>query len=126
MNAPRLFIMALYAVKPDPELMDVTEESEVGRISFRVHYRDGEVQLSSPIGLAPYAEVAQEADEAKQMGLETALELWPREQGWVGHAVAVSSRNLEADFKEEAFGWMPNALDIEDEEEDNEDAGVLM
>jgi exonuclease VII small subunit len=88
MNNLKLFIIALYAVKPDLQFTEVIEQ-EGKPITFRLPTRAGEMNLSSPIGLAPYAELAASELEAKQMGLERALEMWPRSDGWKGHAAIV-------------------------------------
>ncbi len=98
----KVFVMALYATRPDPEFMDVVELGE-GRIGYRICYREEEVNLSSPIGLTAHWEVAESEAEAKQMALETALELYPRADGWRGHAVVVQPRSLQESIRE-AFG----------------------
>ena len=101
MNKQKLFIMALFATKPDLEFMDVIEDGD-GRVRYSIQHRDG-MHLSSPIGITPYAEIASSSEEAKQMGMERALEFWPPAEGWVAHFVAVSSRSLEETLRE-AFG----------------------
>jgi hypothetical protein len=118
-----LYVMALYAVKPDPECMDVIEQEE-GRIGYRICCRDGEMKLSSPIGLAAHVEIAKSAADAKQMGLDTALEMWPRSDGWIGHAVTVKSRSLQ-ELMRESFGSATN-VPFEGEETDENEASELV
>lgn len=88
MSEPQLFIMALFAMKPDPEQMNVVEEGN-GQIGYQVRHREG-MNLSSPIFIAAHVDIATSPEDAKQYGLECALEMWPRKDGWVAHSVAVT------------------------------------
>jgi hypothetical protein len=97
MHAMKLYIMALCAVKPDPDCMNVVEEGP-GRIGFTARQRDG-MSRSAPITVAPHADVAASPELAKEYGLERALEMWPREEGWVAHEVAIT-RVHQADMIE--------------------------
>ncbi len=124
MNNLKLYVMALYAVKPDPEFMEVVEQAE-GRIEYRLHHRDGEMGLSSPIGLAAHVELAESSDEAKQMGLDVALDIWPRTDGWIGHTAVVQARSLQEALRE-AFGSTFGCLLWAEETESGEASGLLM
>jgi hypothetical protein len=87
MHEPKLFIMALYAVKPDPECMEVIEK-ENGRFGYKLQSND-DVYLTHSVAIAPYTDLATSEEEAKQYGLEYALKMWPRKDGWVMHFVGV-------------------------------------
>ncbi len=124
MNNLKLYVMALYAVKPDPEFMEVVEQAE-GCIEYRLHHRDGEMALSSPIGLAAHVELAESSDEAKQMGLDVALDMWPRTDGWIGHTAVVQVRSLQEAMRE-AFGSASGCPLWAEETESSEASDLLM
>ncbi len=124
MNNLKLYVMALYAMKPDPEFMEVVEQAE-GCIEYRLHHRDEDMFLSSPIGLAAHVELAESSDEAKQMGLDVALDMWPRADGWIGHTAVVQARSLQEALRE-AFGSASGCPLWAEETESGEAPELLM
>ncbi len=101
----KLFSVAIFAMKIDPEA------TKTGESSFRLHARDGEdANLSFPVSIAPGFDLAISQEEAEEGGLRQAKEMWPESEGWMNHAayaveiehyaILESAAAIESDLRE--------------------------
>ncbi len=122
MNNLKLYVMALYAVKPDPEFMDITEPGH-GRVGYRVESRE-DMNLTAHSFLDSHMDVAASLEQAKEYGLERALEKWPKAEGYVAHTVAITEvRKADVEW---FLDLLPSGTPEAGQDSDSEVSELLM
>lgn len=90
MSKPRLFLIALYAAQSDPTWR-AGDTEERGRVHA---FPPGPTQQAAFV-LSAQGIVADSEGEAREVGMQLALETWPAEDGWVNHSVAANTVSPE-------------------------------
>lgn len=92
MEKEKLFAIAIFAVKPDPEhTVSVREDG------FAIHWQDNyaftENYFNMPIAYEPDYELAVSKEAAEEVGLRHAKELYPESEGWTAHQARAEEIN---------------------------------
>jgi hypothetical protein len=91
MAKQRLFVLAMYAMKLDPERVRFTPQED-GTVHWELKdMLDERAGLFPSVSLWAVAAVAQTEDEAKEMGMQRLLDECPWQEGWVNHHVTINS-----------------------------------
>jgi hypothetical protein len=102
----KFYLLALYAVKLDPEDVTYTELPD-GTIRYEI--KDAAKQrgeLFPPVSIWPQGVVAESEDQARALGLAALMAECPWQDGWVAHHVTVNivSRATLLKIVEDATG----------------------
>lgn len=115
MENPRLFVLAMYAMKLDPERVRFTPQDD-GSVHWELkEMLDERAGLFPSVSLWAVAAVAESEEQAKEMGMERLLSECPWQEGWVNHHVTVNA--VPRDILVKAAAWPA------EEEESEEDEG---
>jgi hypothetical protein len=117
MAKQRLFVLAMYAMKLDPERVRFTPQED-GTLHWEMkEMLDEQTGIFPSVSLWAVAAVAQSAEEAKEMGMQRLLEECPWQEGWVNHHVTLNAVPREILLKAaEAQGEDEPGVDDEPDE----------
>ena len=119
MDNPRLFVLAMYAMKLDPERVRFTPQED-GSVHWELkELLDERTGIFPSVSLWAVAAVAESEDEAKEMGMERLLSECPWQEGWVNHHVTVNP--VPRDILAKAASWRAGGGEEEDGEDDERD-----
>jgi hypothetical protein len=91
MAKQRLFVLAMYAMKLDPERVTFTPQED-GTVHWELKdLLDERAGLFPSVSLWAVAAVAQSEEEAKEMGMQRLLSECPWQEGWVNHHVTINT-----------------------------------
>jgi hypothetical protein len=125
MAKQRLFVLAMYAMKLDPERVRFTPQED-GTVHWELkEMLDERAGLFPSVSLWAVAAVAESEDEAKEMGMQRLLEECPWQDGWVNHHVTINTVPRKILLK--AAQWPEEDVDeTEAEDDDEDDSEVIM
>lgn len=119
MAKQRLFVLAMYAMKLDPERVRFTP-LEDGTLHWEMkEMLDEQAGLFPSVSLWAVAAVAQSAEEAKEMGMQRLLGECPWQEGWVNHHVTLNAVPREILLKA-AESQAEDEPDVDDDEDESE------
>ena len=114
MDNPRLFVLAMYAMKLDPERVRFTPQDD-GTVHWELkEMLDERTGIFPSVSLWAVAAVAESEEEAKEMGMERLLSECPWQEGWVNHHVTVNA--VPRDIMVKASSWTTEEERDEDDE----------
>lgn len=91
MAKQRLFVLAMYAMKLDPERVRFTPQED-GTLHWELKETlEEQAGIFPSVSLWAVAAVAQSEEQAKEMGMERLLQDCPWQDGWVNHHVTINS-----------------------------------
>jgi hypothetical protein len=91
MAKQRLFVLAMYAMKLNPERVRFTPQED-GTVHWELkELLDEQAGVFPSVSLWAVAAVAQSEEEAKEMGMQRLLSECPWEEGWVNHHVTINT-----------------------------------
>jgi hypothetical protein len=93
------YLVAMYAMKLNSADLEITEIAD--GISFRSKTREVTEASNVHVMLSPGSLFATSREDALRRGLEWAIELWPKEDGYTCHSVSVLPSRRE--FLEEGL-----------------------
>jgi hypothetical protein len=91
MSESKFYLLALYAMKLNPDDVVYTSEEDG---SIKWDFKPGKKTMGEGfplVSLWALGAVAQSADEAKAQGMEKLMEVCPSQQGWVNHHVSINT-----------------------------------
>ena len=122
MAKQRLFVLAMYAMKLDPERVRFTPQED-GTLHWELkEMLDEQAGIFPSVSLWAVAAVAQSAEEAKEMGMQRLLDECPWQEGWVNHHVTLNAVPREILLK----AAEAQAEDEPDADDDDEESEVIM
>jgi hypothetical protein len=90
---PKLYVMALHAVKADPSVVKITEYADG---SYRWEMVEGATFAGLPVMLlSAYLILAASHEEAEAAGMRKILEEAPAREGWISHHVTLNTVSRE-------------------------------
>lgn len=123
MAKQRLFVLAMYAMKLDPERLRFTPQED-GTVHWELKdLLDERAGLFPSVSLWAVAAVAETEDEAREMGMQRLLEECPWQEGWVNHHVTLNTVPSKILLK--AAADAPKAEEGEDGDEQDEPEVVM-
>jgi hypothetical protein len=124
MNKPRLFVLAMYAMKLDPSRVRFTPQED-GTVHWELkELLDERTGIFPSVSLWAVAAVAQSAEEAKEMGMQRLLDECPWQEGWVNHHVTINTVPRKILLK--AAQWPEEEEDEPDDPDDRDEPDVVM
>jgi hypothetical protein len=124
MAKSRLFVLAMYAMKLDPERVRFTPQED-GTLHWELkEMLDEQTGIFPSVSLWAVAAVADSAEQAKEMGMERLLQECPWQEGWVNHHVTLNTvpRDILLKAARDNEGDDPEA----DGDDDGDEAEVIM
>jgi hypothetical protein len=123
MEKPRLFVLAMYAMKLDPSRVRFTPQAD-GTVHWELkELLDEQTGIFPSVSLWAVAAVAQSEEEAKEMGMQRLLDECPWQEGWVNHHVTINRVPRKILLK--AAQW-PEEDDEPDDTEEQDEPDVVM
>ncbi len=111
----KLFVLAMYAMKLDPERIRFTPQDD-GTVHWELkEMLEERAGLFPSVSLWAVAAVAESPEQAKEMGMQRLLEECPWQEGWVNHHVTIN------DVPRDILLKAAKAHDDDDEEEQDTD-----
>lgn len=116
----RLFVLAMYAMKLDPERVRFTPQED-GTLRWELKETlEEQAGIFPSVSLWAVAAVAPSEEQAKEMGMDRLLAECPWQEGWVNHHVTINS--VPRDILLKAAAEMEEDA-APQEEEDDDDVG---
>jgi hypothetical protein len=114
MSRRKLFMLALYAMKPDPNRVEITSNPDG---SYHWKMKDGlkAVDQFAPVAMLAAMACAESEEEAYNFGVSIILEQYPVENGWINHHATLNPISIEAISK--VIQVISHDTDEEDEHE---------
>lgn len=86
----KLFVLAMYAMKLDPERVTFTPHED-GTVHWELkEMLEEQAGLFPSVSLWAVAAVAESPEQAKEMGMQRLIEECPWQEGWVNHHVTIN------------------------------------
>lgn len=115
MDQPKLFVLAMYAMKLDPERLNFTPQPD-GTVQWELKETlDEQAGIFPAVSLWAVGAVAYSAEQAQEMGMQQLLEKCPWPEGWVNHHVTINTIPHEVILK--AARWSQDDAPEDDEQE---------
>lgn len=116
MSRPRLFVLAMYAMRLDPERLHFTPQPD-GTVSWVLKETlEEESGIFPEVSLWAAGAVASSVEEARALGMQRLLEERPWQEGWVNHHVTVNA--VPRDLLLKAVRWSAEGAPAEGSEQE--------
>ncbi|HEX8709504.1 MAG TPA: hypothetical protein VF723_14765 [Pyrinomonadaceae bacterium] len=103
MNKRRLYVLAMYAMRLDPERVDFTPQAD-GTVKWELKDSlEEQAGIFPAVSLWAVGAVADSEEQAREMGMQRLLDERPWQEGWVNHHVTVNA--VPRDILLKAVEW---------------------
>ncbi|HEY0003682.1 MAG TPA: hypothetical protein VGB17_02640 [Pyrinomonadaceae bacterium] len=116
MERPKLFVMAMYAMKLDPERLNFTPQPD-GTVRWELKETlDERAGIFPAVSLWAVGALASSEEQAREAGMQQLLEQCPWQEGWVNHHLTINA--IPREILSKAVHWSREDTAESEEEQD--------